>query len=50
MREKVVLLPHIGSATDEARQAMADLAARNVLAGVGVWKENDGLMSADLSL
>lgn len=30
--ENVVLLPHLGSATRETRAAMADLAARNVLA------------------
>jgi len=29
--EHVVLLPHIGSATDEARRRMAEIAARNVL-------------------
>ena len=31
-REDVVLLPHIGSATVETRAAMAELAARNILA------------------
>lgn len=31
-RDDVVLLPHLGSATVETRQAMADLAADNVLA------------------
>jgi len=31
-RENVVLLPHIGSATEETRAAMAELAARNILA------------------
>ncbi len=31
-RENAVLLPHIGSATREARSEMAELAARNVLA------------------
>ncbi len=31
-RPEVVLLPHLGSATREARQAMADLAVENVLA------------------
>jgi glyoxylate reductase len=31
-REDVVLAPHLGSATREARTAMADLAVRNVLA------------------
>lgn len=31
-RSDVVLLPHVGSATTEARQAMADLAVDNVLA------------------
>jgi lactate dehydrogenase-like 2-hydroxyacid dehydrogenase len=30
--ENVVLAPHLGSATVETRTAMADLAARNVLA------------------
>ncbi|MEI6668337.1 MAG: D-glycerate dehydrogenase [Acidobacteriota bacterium] len=33
--ENVVLAPHIGSATVETRSAMADLAARNVLAVLG---------------
>ncbi|MFB3853210.1 MAG: 2-hydroxyacid dehydrogenase [Vicinamibacterales bacterium] len=32
--ENVVLVPHLGSATTETRTAMADLAARNVLAVV----------------
>ena len=32
--ENVVLLPHIGSATHEARQAMWDLAWQNLLRGV----------------
>jgi glyoxylate reductase len=31
-RDDVVLVPHIGSATEETRTAMAELAARNVLA------------------
>jgi glyoxylate reductase len=31
-REDVVLLPHLGSATEETRAAMAELAARNILA------------------
>ena len=31
-RENVVLLPHIGSATQETRAAMAELAAKNILA------------------
>jgi glyoxylate reductase len=30
--ENVVLAPHLGSATIETRTAMADLAARNVIA------------------
>jgi phosphoglycerate dehydrogenase-like enzyme len=30
----VILAPHIGSATTETRQAMAELAARNVVAAV----------------
>ena len=30
--ENVVLLPHVGSATEATRQAMVDLAADNVLA------------------
>jgi lactate dehydrogenase-like 2-hydroxyacid dehydrogenase len=33
--ENVVLAPHLGSATRETRTAMADLAARNVLAVLG---------------
>ncbi len=35
--KNVVLLPHIGSATEEARSAMAELAAQNV---IGVLKNN----------
>ena len=31
-RHDVVLLPHVGSATIETRAAMAELAARNVIA------------------
>ncbi|PWN48628.1 hypothetical protein IE53DRAFT_389151 [Violaceomyces palustris] len=34
--DKVVILPHIGSATNETRFAMAELAARNILGGVGL--------------
>ena len=30
--ENVLLVPHLGSATVETRTAMADLAARNILA------------------
>ncbi len=30
--DNVVLLPHIGSATHEARNAMSELAAKNVIA------------------
>lgn len=30
--KNTVLLPHIGSATDDTRSAMAELAARNVIA------------------
>jgi lactate dehydrogenase-like 2-hydroxyacid dehydrogenase len=33
--ENVVLAPHLGSATTETRTAMADLAARNVIAVLG---------------
>jgi glyoxylate reductase len=33
--ENVLLIPHLGSATTETRTAMADLAARNVLAVLG---------------
>jgi glyoxylate reductase len=32
--ENVLLAPHLGSATSETRTAMADLAARNVLAAL----------------
>jgi glyoxylate reductase len=31
MRERVVLSPHLGSATDSARRAMGDIAVENVL-------------------
>ncbi|BGP20069.1 hypothetical protein JCM10213_003547 [Rhodosporidiobolus nylandii] len=34
--QRIVLLPHIGSATEEARSEMSRHAALNVLAGVGV--------------
>jgi glyoxylate reductase len=33
--ENVVLTPHLGSATRETRMAMAELAARNVIAVLG---------------
>ena len=33
--KNVVLLPHIGSATEEARNAMASIAATNVLLFLG---------------
>ena len=33
--DNVVLVPHLGSATVETRTAMADLAARNVVAVLG---------------
>ncbi|KAE8210257.1 hypothetical protein CF327_g5851 [Tilletia walkeri] len=42
VRDRVVLLPHIGSATNEARRDMADWAARNALGGLGVSKEEHG--------
>jgi len=32
LRERVVLAPHLGSATEETRRAMADIAVNNVLA------------------
>ena len=32
--ENVTLVPHLGSATVETRQAMAELAARNAIAAV----------------
>lgn len=31
---RCIVLPHIGSASDDARKAMADLCARNAIAGV----------------
>ena len=34
VRQRVVLAPHLGSATVEARTAMADLAAENLLAAL----------------
>ncbi|GAA5988090.1 hypothetical protein JCM11641_000900 [Rhodosporidiobolus odoratus] len=34
--QRIVLLPHIGSATEEARSEMSRHAALNVLAGAGV--------------
>jgi glycerate dehydrogenase len=46
----VVLLPHIGSATNWARKAMATIAARNVAAvvsGYPVWKEKEMLLFLD---
>ncbi len=49
IRDKVALLPHIGSATTEARRAMADLAAKNLLAGVGVLEGGEG-MGAEVAL
>ncbi|KAN0061299.1 hypothetical protein ACQY0O_006145 [Thecaphora frezii] len=37
--DRVVLLPHIGSATTESRVAMADLTAKNLLGGLGLRAE-----------
>ncbi|WFC94725.1 hypothetical protein MBRA1_001359 [Malassezia brasiliensis] len=36
LADKVVLLPHVGSATTEARQSMANYATLNVLAALGL--------------
>ena len=33
---RCIVLPHIGSATEETRSAMAVLAAQNVIAGMGL--------------
>ncbi|CAD6886191.1 unnamed protein product [Tilletia controversa] len=42
VRDRVVLLPHIGSATNETRQNMADWAARNALGGIDLPREKQG--------
>lgn len=34
--DKVMILPHIASATNETRQAMADLACNNALGALGI--------------
>lgn len=36
IKDKVQLLPHIGSATTETRMEMCDVTNRNILAGLGV--------------
>ncbi|KAL9934744.1 hypothetical protein V8E36_006519 [Tilletia maclaganii] len=43
IRERVVLLPHIGSATNEARRDMADWAASNALAALEVEGHTQGM-------
>lgn len=39
-RDKVVLLPHIGSGTVEARRAMADMTMNNLLGALGLRNES----------
>lgn len=51
LEDKVVLLPHIGSATVEARRAMGDYAELNALGAMRLRKDGDpGAMSAELDI
>lgn len=43
LADRVVVMPHIGSATREAREAMADVCAQNALGGIGI-----GAMPAEI--
>lgn len=40
VKDKVLLFPHIGSATTETRMEMCDVSNRNVLAGLGLGERN----------
>lgn len=48
--DKVVLLPHIGSATIESRHAMADTASMNVLGALGVRPDKPDQMPDEYKL
>ncbi|SPO28501.1 related to glycerate dehydrogenase [Ustilago trichophora] len=49
-RDKVALLPHIGSGTTETRQAMADMTMQNLLGALGLREEpgKESVMEAEL--
>lgn len=49
-RDKVALLPHIGSGTTETRQAMADMVMHNLLGVLGLREEpgKESEMEAEL--
>lgn len=51
LEDKVVLLPHVGSATVEARRAMADYAELNVLGALHLRRDGDaGAFCAEVAL
>lgn len=50
LADKVVLLPHIGSATIETRETMAQFAAQNALGALGVRDDKPDAMPAELKL
>ena len=49
-RDKVALLPHIGSGTTETRTAMADMTMNNLLGALGLREEpgKEAEMEAEL--
>lgn len=49
-RDKVALLPHIGSGTTETRRAMADMTMNNLLGALGLRQESgqESSMEAEL--
>lgn len=49
-RNKVVLLPHIGSGTIEARKAMADMTINNLLGALGLRTDPDKEHTMDSEL
>lgn len=50
LADKVVLLPHIGSATIETRETMAQFTAQNALGALGVRDDQPDAMPAELKL
>lgn len=49
-RDKVALLPHVGSGTIETRRAMADMTMNNLLGALGLREEKgkESVMDAEL--
>ncbi|EST04639.1 D-isomer specific 2-hydroxyacid dehydrogenase, NAD-binding [Kalmanozyma brasiliensis GHG001] len=50
VRDKVALLPHIGSGTTETRQAMADMTMNNLLGALGLREEQGKEAEMDAEL